>query len=110
MKDKSGLVMALLVLLGILCLFALIVGITKQVDKERSASRQMNEISWSSVEIESWHDMDSNKVMSVVLGFRRDGTVVWKEVHMNKLQKYSLLMFDDKDGKQKGELKQENEL
>ena len=101
-KDTSGLIMVLLVLLGIFLFFALIVGITKQVDKERNVQRMANDVCWTSVELFSWRDIKSNKTAAIVMGLKRNGTVVWKEVQEKKFPSSRIPMFEDEGGEYVG--------
>jgi hypothetical protein len=68
---------------------------------------RLDDVSWTSVEVDSSYSVSSTqKVSRVILGLRKDGVVVWKEESLNDSTS-SRMFFEPCDNTKVGEVKAE---
>lgn len=91
--DKENWKIVFSVIIGIVMASLVAIPLFKIQNKEIRGK----EVAWTNFEVDSWHSAQgSQKVARVILGLRRDGTVVWKEENLVDGRKSSCLFFGDK--------------
>lgn len=105
-KDTKNLIWSLAIGIGIASLVGAVLGKSKSFEIERG--KQANSVAWTSFTVDSWNSTvwttNGNKVSlnfntngvevsRIVLGLRKDGTVVWREELLNG-RTNSCLMFE----------------